>query len=87
MSNLIETKIKTSFLCIDKSTTYQQSTYITIEEGEEGIYLWEGCIATKYKEVTYNDLIEKLKNNYDIVTQTARTVVTRIEQNINIKNR
>lgn len=78
MSELIKTTTKTSFRCDGAS--------IIIEESERGVYIWNNCMGTGHADLTYDEALEHLKNEYDVIIQTSRSVTTTIEQNINIKS-
>jgi hypothetical protein len=86
MSNeekLLSTKITTSLTCIDNKTTYRRCRHISIIEDEGGINVWDGCLGGKYLK-SYKDLIDELKDEFDVIIQTGRTVSTHIKQNINL---
>lgn len=79
MSELIKITTKTSFIC--------DGNRITIEESERGVYIWNNCMGRGHADLTYDEALEELKKEYDVIIQTSRSVTTTIEQNINIKTK
>lgn len=77
---MLKTTIRTSLECVEHPPHYYgYKDNLSIEEREEEVTLWDGCMGSRFE--SYDAAIEYLKQKYKSVTAVSRTVSTTIEMN------
>lgn len=77
---MVKVKIVTAFECVEHTPhTSHYVDNLRIEEREDGVTIWNGCMGSRVE--SYDAAIEHLKQKYKSVTAVSRSVTTTIEMN------